>query len=301
MVRSVCLRVGFTLVELLVVIAIIGVLVALLLPAVQAARESSRRTQCASNLKQLGLGTATFEDTYKYVPYTRQDTRETWAVLLLPFVEQPGQFSLWDMNKSYYNQVDAARSPTHKIMVCPTRRKPPLISKNLPGHSEDILQGTTAPHVAGGLSDYSANSGTQDGTNDYYEGMVSSGVTYTQTNAANGPFWYKGKPMRYSQITDGLSNTLFFGEKHISVLELNGEGSIYNGDYGSSFKKAGVGNPLIRNPNQSGNMSRFGSWHPGICQFVMGDGSVRAIRVTLDLTTLGYLARRDDGQAVSFD
>src|SRR6476646_3280495 len=145
MVRSVSLRVGFTLVELLVVIAIIGVLVALLLPAVQAARESSRRTQCANNLKQLGLACATFEDTYKYIPYTRQDTRETWAVLLLPFIEQPAQFALWDMNKSYYNQVDAARLPTLNTMVCPSRRKPPLGSKNLSGHSEDILQGTTSP------------------------------------------------------------------------------------------------------------------------------------------------------------
>src|SRR5437773_376813 len=96
------LRRGFTLVELLVVIAIIGVLVALLLPAVQAAREASRRTQCSSHLKQVGLGVCSFEDIYKMVPYTRLDTRETWAVILMPFLEQPGQFAAWDMNKSYY-------------------------------------------------------------------------------------------------------------------------------------------------------------------------------------------------------
>src|SRR6266850_1473662 len=100
-------RPAFTLVELLVVIAIIGVLVALLLPAVQAAREASRRTQCSSHLRQVGLAVCNFEDTYKMVPYTRLDTRETWAVILLPYLEQPGQFALWDMNKSYYNQVEA--------------------------------------------------------------------------------------------------------------------------------------------------------------------------------------------------
>jgi prepilin-type N-terminal cleavage/methylation domain-containing protein len=294
------LRAAFTLVELLVVIAIIGVLVALLLPAVQAAREASRRTQCSSNLKQLGLGIANFEDTYKYVPYSRLDTRETWAVLMLPYIEQPGQFALWDMNKSYYNQVDAARLPTLKIMVCPTRRKPPVVSKNLTDHAEDILQGTTTPHVPGGVADYAANCGTQDGANDYYDGVF-SGITYTLATAANGPFWYKGKQIRFSMITDGLSNTIFLGEKHVAVSQLNGEGSIYNGDHGSSFKKAGVGNPIIRDPQKLDNMSRFGSWHPGVCQFVFGDGSVRSIRNTLDLTTLGYLARRDDGQPVSFD
>jgi len=295
------LRRGFTLVELLVVIAIIGVLVALLLPAVQQAREASRRTQCASHLKQVGLGVANFEDVMKVVPYSRLDTRETWAVLMLPYMEQPGQFALWDMNKSYYNQSDAARLPTLKILVCPTRRKPPQQSRNISGHAEDILQGTSNPHVPGGVADYAANTGTQDGTTDYYEGGTFSGVLYTIQTAANGPFWYKGKAMRFSMVTDGLSNTIFLGEKHVSVSELNGEGSIYNGDHGSSFKKAGVGNPIIRDPNKIGNMSRFGSWHPGVCQFVFGDGSVRPIRVTIDLTTLGYLARRDDGQPVSFD
>src|SRR5687767_10082548 len=109
MLRRKKLRAAFTLVELLVVIAIIGVLVALLLPAVQAAREASRRTQCASHLKQVGLGCSNFEDTYKYVPYSRIDTRETWAVILLPYLEQPGQFALWDMTKNYYTQVDGAR------------------------------------------------------------------------------------------------------------------------------------------------------------------------------------------------
>jgi prepilin-type N-terminal cleavage/methylation domain-containing protein len=294
-------RAAFTLVELLVVIAIIGVLVALLLPAVQSAREASRRTQCSSHLRQLGLAIANFEDTYKYIPYTRLDTRETWAVLLLPYLEQQGQFAQWDMSKMYYQQNDAARLPTLHVMTCPTRRKPPQVSRNLPGSQLDILQGTTGPHVPGGVSDYGANSGTRDGTNDYYEGGTFSGVLYTQANAANGPFWYKGKPMRISMIMDGLSNTLFLGEKHVSVQELNGEGSIYNGDHGSSFKKAGVGDPLIRNPNQTGNMGRFGSWHPGICQFVFGDGSVRPIRVTIDLTTLGFLARRDDGVAVQLE
>src|SRR5512134_77721 len=86
-------RCGFTLVELLVVIAIIGVLVALLLPAVQAAREASRRTQCTNNLKQLGLAALNYESTYKHLPpgdYKR--VYGTWLVVLLPFVEQQPQF-----------------------------------------------------------------------------------------------------------------------------------------------------------------------------------------------------------------
>src|SRR4051794_2767386 len=106
MVRSQSLRVGFTLVELLVVIAIIGVLVALLLPAVQTAREASRRTQCANNLKQLGLAVANFEDVTNVLPYSRTDPGETWTVIILPYLEQPAHFALWDLKKNYYQQID---------------------------------------------------------------------------------------------------------------------------------------------------------------------------------------------------
>ena len=292
-------RSAFTLVELLVVIAIIGVLVALLLPAVQQARESARRMQCSSHLKQMGLGVINFEDANKMLPYTRTDPSETWAVLILPYIEQQAQYSLWDLKKNYYSQVDPARLPTGKVMVCPTRRKPPRQSKD---NNFDRLQGdASAPFVPGGVSDYAVNCGTKDGQNDYYPDSPFSGIVYSIDTACNGPFWYKGKPMRLAMITDGLGNTLFLGEKHISVKELDFEGSTYNGDNGQPFKKAGVGNPIIRTPTQTGNMSRFGSWHPGVCQFVMGDGAVRVIRNEIDLTTLGYLAHRFDGNAINLD
>jgi len=284
------LRLGFTLVELLVVIAIIGVLVALLLPAVQAARESSRRTQCSNHLKQIGLAVHGFEDINKVIPYTRLDTRETYAVLLLPYLEQGNLFSQWDMNKQYYDQLPQVREATLKVYVCPSRRSPPKVST-----AGDVHQDGTRPHIGGGVSDYTSNAGTTDGDTDYYEGFNST----TAATCANGPFWYKSPiPLRFTSVTDGISNTLFLGEKHITVKNLNAEGSVWNGDHGNSFKKAGVGAPLARTPTGSG---QFGSWHPGVCQFVLGDGSVRAVRNEIDLTTLGYLAHRWDGHAAQLD
>ena len=293
--RNVSFRSGFTLVELLVVIAIIGVLVALLLPAVQSAREAARRSQCSNNLKQIGLAVHNFEDTYKYVPYTRLDTRETWAVMLLPFLEQPAMFERWDLKKNYYNQDPAVRETCLKVYACPTRRPSP--QKSIAG---DVLQGTTNPSVPGGVGDYSACAGAPKGTNgvatngDYYLGQNGT----DDSSAANGAFWYKGPSLiRFATITDGLSNTLFIGEKAVARLNLGKEGSIYNGDHGNSFKKAGVGAPLQKTVNQGSN---FGSWHPGICQFVMGDGSVRAILNEIDLTTLDRAAHRFDGQSFTF-
>src|SRR6188768_3355844 len=99
----------FTLVELLVVIAIIGVLVALLLPAVQMARESARRTQCGNHLKQLGLASQNFNDIRGFLPPARvsNDATDaaknwvTWAVLILPYVEQQNFYSQWDVTAPY--------------------------------------------------------------------------------------------------------------------------------------------------------------------------------------------------------
>lgn len=278
---------GFTLVELLVVIAIIGVLVALLLPAVQAARESARRTQCSNNLKQIGLAIYNFEDTQKSIPYTRVDTGETWNVLLWPFVEQQALYDGWDLKKNYYNQNPLVRTVTLKVNTCPTRRSPPKQSE-----AGDVQQGTSNPHTPGGVGDYAASAGTPAGSTDYYLGMNST----TEATQCNGAFWYKGPlKLRFASITDGLSNTLFVGEKAIAVQSLGKEGSVYNGDHGSSFRKAGVGAPLAKSINVAG---QFGSWHPGICQFALGDGSVRAISVSIDLSTLDAAANRHDGKSL---
>src|SRR4051812_38956990 len=96
-------RAAFTLIELLVVIAIIAILIALLVPAVQKVREAAARTQCANNLKQIGLAVHSFHDNHKYIPYTRLDTQETWAVLILPYLEKQDLYQQWDFKKTYYN------------------------------------------------------------------------------------------------------------------------------------------------------------------------------------------------------
>jgi len=99
-------RRGFTLVELLVVIAIIGVLVALLLPAVQSARESARRIQCSNNLRQMGLAVHSFDDANKVLVPSRMENYGgvTWVVFILPYIEQGNFATKWDLNRWYYDQ-----------------------------------------------------------------------------------------------------------------------------------------------------------------------------------------------------
>ena len=117
-------RRGFTLVELLVVIAIIGILVALLLPAVQAAREAARRNQCSNNLKQLGLAVHNFHDVMKELPPASLfDSYATWPVQLLPYLEDQNAYDLWDIRLSYYFQNSKARAAGPvSVLTCPSRR-----------------------------------------------------------------------------------------------------------------------------------------------------------------------------------
>src|SRR4051812_14798850 len=134
-------RQAFTLVELLVVIAIIGILVALLLPAIQAAREAARRMQCSNNLKQIGLGVQNYASARKYLPPVRiADHQETWLVLILPYLEEQGVSDLWDSKLGcFYNQSLQMRTSIITAYFCPSQ-------------SHESRLGTTMPDGSGGHS-----------------------------------------------------------------------------------------------------------------------------------------------------
>ena len=327
--RNECrVRDAFTLVELLVVIAIIGVLVALLLPAVQSARESARRMQCANNLKQVGLACTNFENQYKGLPPLRlADNWATWAAMILPNMEQSNVITLWDLKKRYFQQTPQAIQQNLPFYFCPSRRNRPRTFS-----IGDVRTAQTAfPETPGGLSDYAASCGTSY-TN--YDGAIventrngitvlmnaKTGAIEQDTGALSSPdtivqSW--SARVRYANITDGTSNTIMVGEKHIRLTSLHGRSedrSVFNGDletgpvsreagftWDANGKPiAGTERPLAKNPRDGFQASTvFGSYHPSVCQFVFVDGSVRPIAIVTDNETLARLASREDGQTVS--
>src|SRR5207253_8153765 len=162
---------GFTLVELLVVTAIVSVLMALLLAAVQRVREAANRAKCANNLRQVGLAILQYHDTSLQLPATfiRQDWA-TWAVLILPYIEQSNEYKLWDTQLRYYDQANRNNSsldPTGRNIptyFCPSRRSAGGLStaNGTTETTQDVpsmghLAGYSSfTHRAGGLGDYAA-------------------------------------------------------------------------------------------------------------------------------------------------
>jgi prepilin-type N-terminal cleavage/methylation domain-containing protein/prepilin-type processing-associated H-X9-DG protein len=281
-------RRGFTLIELLVVIAIISLLVGLLMPAVQKAREAASKISCANNLRQLGLALASYHNNFEQFPPSRlNDYQATWLVLLLPYIEQDNLYYQWNLNATYYDQTDVARKSPVKGYYCPSRRSSasePSVSVS--GDYPSFGQGTT--NVPGALGDYAANIGT-------------TGFDYvTPTASPNGCFQIGPKGMRINSITDGTSNTIMVGEKHIPLGKF-GVGwwdcSQYNGDYYlCSTRSGGLGFEVATNPTYT--KWAFGSAHTGTVQYLFADGSMHSINSALPVTTMALLCDRADGQVI---
>ncbi len=309
-------RKGFTLIELLVVIAIIAILIGLLLPAVQKVREAAARSTCQNNLKQMGLAVHNFQSTYGVFPPSRiKDVHLTWAVLILPYMEQENLYKQFDLTKQYYLQPTTNGDPRTKVVksfFCPSYPRTTKVSTSGDGTN------SASPHTPGSCADYNPISGSQE----RYTAPAGATVwdNWRDGNGANGmskksPNGTMMGEFNFNHISDGTSNTFLIGEKHIpvkwfgvgtsSALGNGGDGSIYNGDLEWHFcRVAGPSYPLAMSPTDTSGSaatnyaSMFGSYHSGVVQFVFCDASVRSLTPGIATATLALLAQRDDGQVI---
>jgi prepilin-type N-terminal cleavage/methylation domain-containing protein/prepilin-type processing-associated H-X9-DG protein len=307
---------GFTLVELLVVISIIGVLVGLLLPAVQSARESGRRTQCSNNLRQLGLSCLGYSEATGALPPSRiYDHSVSWAVLILPYCDQVPLFSQWDIAYPYYDTRNAkARMLPASPHFCPSRNTPQIST------SGDVPD-SGGSQTSGARSDYAGCGGDYQWPNRIWTDGYGTDAVSNQPvpMRANGTMITSSYPYTYpvpaplttswhgrvTKIPDGASCTFLIGEKHLNPNGRDqGYGSIYNGDNEWNWdRNAGPGLPIAPSDDNDTFSSApplcFGGPHPGACMFVMADGHVVPISNAIDTDTLHRLASRNDGQVVT--
>lgn len=292
---------GFTLVELLVVIAIIGVLTALLLPAVQFARESARRSECANHLKQMGLAVQEFVDAKQTLPSSRLGPQHaTWFVQIMPYVEQNTLFEMWKLPDTYYVQSPAAQMTPIPVYYCPTRRSPMLSSQF---EVSSTGQPDTLQHP-GTLGDYAGNGGQFAGSI-VDDPNCQGAMCQAAAQIINSQVVSSTPQTRLRDFLDGTSHTFLIGEKHVPRIKFGqsgpswGDGAIYNGDFPRNFSRI-AGNPKFNLGLGPDDLDgpwhcKFGSYHPRVCQFVFTDGHLGTLSVDTDMNILNRLAVRNDG------
>jgi prepilin-type N-terminal cleavage/methylation domain-containing protein/prepilin-type processing-associated H-X9-DG protein len=300
-------RPAFTLVELLVVIAIIGVLVALLLPAVQSAREAARRMACTNNLRQFGIAIHNYHDTTLQMPisigYAREGARPAaqvngkgWILSILPQLEQqplfaqfePGFLGPFGANGGI--QMPACRTAIRtriKVIECPSDGKSVRIKNNCAQWSGiDVAvtnyKGVIGDTRMGGTS--SVHQGTEPDTHG--------------TNNCNGLFYRNNYQdgIRLAVITDGTANTFMVGE---DVPDENIHSAAYfsNGDYASCHGPLNFF-PKPSTPSTWPNVISFRSRHPSGASFCMADGSVQFVSQTINYTLYRQLSTKAGGESV---
>ncbi len=312
-------RGGFTLVELLVVIAIIGVLVSLLLPAVQMAREAARRTQCSNHLRQLAIGAHNFHDTRGSLPSSVRPPgltplpRIAGLTFLLPYIEQQPLFDRYDQTRNWFDTINLPVTSTDiQVYNCPST---PQF-----GRRDGVPEATPWSGTLVAVTDYSPTIGVDQRL--HYLGLVDE--------YGAGAMPKNGTP-RLADITDGTSNTLLYAEsagrpfvyrlrKLIGTLPQNRtnaggwsrpasdfsidgsslDGTTLPGPGAINFTNGeDIGSAAFPHPYYgSEGTSEIFSFHPGGANVALADGSVRLLNRNLGIRELARLVTRGGGEPV---
>ncbi|TWU22713.1 DUF1559 domain-containing protein [Bythopirellula polymerisocia] len=306
--RSRCTSRGFTLVELLVVIAIIGVLVALLLPAVQAAREAARRMQCQNNLKQIGLAMLNYENTNGELPpgcravaddENRWNVREGWGAVILPYMELQTLADQFDWTKSYKAAVNTRAADTFvSSYLCPTDT---FTDELIEPQGEADRFAPSSYKAVSGVIDLTRSSGTPAYWDRRY--AQDSPAALNDHSLLRGPLTATGpnyilQPTKLKQITDGTSQTALAGEYHTTTLA-DARKSVWGSGWRYFSKGHFIRGSLFRIPDLEQCISlasqvygsegqffcfrTFASMHSGgVMNFALCDGSVTTISEDVD-------------------
>ena len=277
-------RRGFTLVELLVVISIIGILIALLLPAISAVRETARRAACSNNLTQLGVALQNYESAHGALPPGTVDRQGpihnvargyqmSWIVQLLPYLDEGSTAKHVDFSAGAYDPKNAAvRGLSLTLLRCPS-------SWAGPRHNvEGAPQGIGVTSYVGCHNDVEA-----------------------PIDAANHGVLFLNSHVSQRDVTDGIANTIYAGEKVTDDGDLG-----WMSGTRATLRNAGrqPDNGQQRAPEQAAArndlfVGGFGSYHTGVCNFLFGDGGVRGMSARIELEVLQQLANRADGKLLT--
>ncbi len=303
---------GFTLVELLVVIAIIGILVGLLLPVVQAAREAARRMSCSNNLKQMALATHIFEGTYKSLPYSARDrlqgeTVDTWAtghIQILPFIEGDVFARRWDPKLARNSTVDldgdgwtnaSLQQMSIPTFSCPSMSPPsgPLTTENRAPCSYLWSAGTPDSQ----LLHYAELYGVPE---QRYDGAVVPIKTAVAAGHVAGP--NHRKPTKIGELTDGTSNTWLIGETDFKPRGV--PSTLYGGVWAFGFIGYSWGttfHPFNKHNWTTTVYGAFRSEHIGGANFALSDGSVRFVGESIDKLIYRATSTAAGGEVAQLD